>query len=313
MTCKCKKARKAAELAAEEVLEHGSSALNDVLNYVAPRAKQAGEQAKAAGQHAIEIVVPVIEDARGRVVPAFEDARHRVTPLVTEMVDKVSPTVHHAYDVVSDRVQQDVYPKLQELWEQANENPTVVEASRRGRSAVAALRGDLALPEPVLALPEPTRRRGVVGTILTVLGIAALLGAIAVAVRAVLGSDDDGWSPAEPMRPGDAEATWGANPFAEPDVDTAATTSVDEAEQVMEAEGGPADEPAEEPAARAEQEYGEGAYIGTEPPEGFAIKGNERSMKYHVPEAAGYDRTNADVWFNSEEAAQAAGFTRASR
>ena len=68
-----------------------------------------------------------------------------------------------------------------------------------------------------------------------------------------------------------------------------------------------------ESAQRAEQGYGEGAYVGSEPPEGFIIKGNERSMKYHTPEAAGYDRTNADVWFNSEEAALAAGFIRALR
>jgi hypothetical protein len=58
---------------------------------------------------------------------------------------------------------------------------------------------------------------------------------------------------------------------------------------------------------------GEGVYVGDEPPEGFAIKGNERSMKYHVPESAGYGRTVAEVWFNSEEAAQQAGFVRAQR
>ena len=44
-----------------------------------------------------------------------------------------------------------------------------------------------------------------------------------------------------------------------------------------------------------------------------SIKGNERSMKYHVPESAGYGRTIAEVWFNSEEAAQQAGFIRAQR
>jgi hypothetical protein len=58
---------------------------------------------------------------------------------------------------------------------------------------------------------------------------------------------------------------------------------------------------------------GEGVYVGSEPPEGFTIKGNERSMKYHVPESAGYNRTVAEVWFNSEEAAQQAGFVRAQR
>jgi hypothetical protein len=58
---------------------------------------------------------------------------------------------------------------------------------------------------------------------------------------------------------------------------------------------------------------GEGVYVGSEPPEGFIIKGNQRSMKYHVPESAGYGRTVAEVWFNSEEAAQQAGFVRAQR
>ena len=53
--------------------------------------------------------------------------------------------------------------------------------------------------------------------------------------------------------------------------------------------------------------------MGNEPPEGYVIKGNARSMKYHVPEAAGYARTTAEVWFNSEEAAQRAGFIRAQR
>jgi len=57
----------------------------------------------------------------------------------------------------------------------------------------------------------------------------------------------------------------------------------------------------------------EGIYMGLEPPEGYSIKGNERSRKYHVPESAGYGRTTADIWFNSEEAAERAGFVRAQR
>ena len=59
--------------------------------------------------------------------------------------------------------------------------------------------------------------------------------------------------------------------------------------------------------------YGEGSYVGATPPEGFNIKGNERSKKYHLAGSGGYERTIAEVWFNSEEAAQAAGFTKAQR
>ena len=65
--------------------------------------------------------------------------------------------------------------------------------------------------------------------------------------------------------------------------------------------------------AQPERYQGEGVYVGHEPPEGFTIKGNERSMKYHVPESGGYGRTVAEVWFNSEEAAKQAGFVRAQR
>ncbi|MGC1207283.1 MAG: 50S ribosomal protein L17 [Ornithinimicrobium sp.] len=43
-------------------------------------------------------------------------------------------------------------------------------------------------------------------------------------------------------------------------------------------------------------------------PEGFAVKGNENSMKYHVEGSQWFDQTEAEVWFRSAEAAQAAGF-----
>ena len=65
--------------------------------------------------------------------------------------------------------------------------------------------------------------------------------------------------------------------------------------------------------ASDEAKYGEGSYVGDEPPEGYVIKGNDRSMKYHLPGSAAYERTIAEVWFASEEAAEAAGFVRAQR
>ena len=311
MTCRCKKACSAVETAAEEALEQGSNAFTDAVNYITPRAKQAGQHtydyAKDAAQRVSEGVSPFIQDARDRIVP-----------LVSEAAERMQPTLEHAYETAKERVEHDVYPVFQDLWTDANENPTVQEASRRVRSAVAALRGDLLLPEPK---PVPVKREGgLLGKILTVLGIAAVVGVVVIVIRAVLGSDDDGWSPAEPMRPGheDEEAAWGDSPFdSDSDVDTSAQESIDEAEEAMVSEGGPLNPEdqsgAGESAQRAEQGYGEGAYVGSEPPDGFNIKGNERSMKYHTPEAAGYDRTNADVWFNSEEAAQAAGFIRALR
>lgn len=57
--------------------------------------------------------------------------------------------------------------------------------------------------------------------------------------------------------------------------------------------------------------FGEGSYRGQEPPAGYDIKGNEGSKKYHTPESPWYGRTIAEVWFNSAEAAEAAGFVSA--
>jgi large subunit ribosomal protein L4 len=43
-------------------------------------------------------------------------------------------------------------------------------------------------------------------------------------------------------------------------------------------------------------------------PEGFPVKGNADSNLYHVPGSSFYARTEAEVWFASAEAAEAAGF-----
>jgi len=50
---------------------------------------------------------------------------------------------------------------------------------------------------------------------------------------------------------------------------------------------------------------------GGSAPEGYTIKGNADSMKYHEPDGQWYDQTVAEVWFDSTEAAEAAGFTKA--
>ena len=46
-------------------------------------------------------------------------------------------------------------------------------------------------------------------------------------------------------------------------------------------------------------------------PEGFEIKGNQGSMKFHTPDSPWYGRTKAEVWFATPEAAKAAGFVNA--
>ncbi|WP_427888795.1 50S ribosomal protein L17 [Kribbella sp. GL6] len=46
-------------------------------------------------------------------------------------------------------------------------------------------------------------------------------------------------------------------------------------------------------------------------PEGYTVKGNEDSMKYHTTESPWYDKTVAEVWFKTAEDAEAAGFAKA--
>ncbi|MEM9747919.1 MAG: 50S ribosomal protein L22 [Actinomycetota bacterium] len=46
----------------------------------------------------------------------------------------------------------------------------------------------------------------------------------------------------------------------------------------------------------------------SEAPEGFPIKGNAQSMLYHTPDSRYYKATKAEVWFDTVESAEAAGF-----
>jgi len=71
----------------------------------------------------------------------------------------------------------------------------------------------------------------------------------------------------------------------------------------------PEPEPAAEGPAVDERPYGPSSYRGDNPPEGFTIKGNADSMKFHTPESPYYARTVAEVWFDSVAAAEAAGFS----
>jgi large subunit ribosomal protein L4 len=57
--------------------------------------------------------------------------------------------------------------------------------------------------------------------------------------------------------------------------------------------------------------YGAGSHAALEDgaePEGFPVKGNESSKLYHLPGTSFYNRTEAEVWFASAEAAEKAGF-----
>lgn len=50
---------------------------------------------------------------------------------------------------------------------------------------------------------------------------------------------------------------------------------------------------------------------GSSPDEAYTIKGNLNSMKYHEPDGQWFEQTVAEVWFQTAEAAESAGFTKA--
>ncbi|WP_340537047.1 50S ribosomal protein L4, sunset domain variant [Nocardioides sp. GXZ039] len=66
-------------------------------------------------------------------------------------------------------------------------------------------------------------------------------------------------------------------------------------------------------AAVADADIEGGAQPGPdgEAPEGYDIKGNKDSMKYHAPGGQWYDATVAEVWFKTPADAEAAGFVEA--
>jgi len=66
--------------------------------------------------------------------------------------------------------------------------------------------------------------------------------------------------------------------------------------------------------ATATQPYGPGSKAPLKSgnaPKGHAIKGNADSGLYHTEDSPWYEQTVAEVWFDTEESAQAAGFTKA--
>ncbi len=94
------------------------------------------------------------------------------------------------------------------------------------------------------------------------------------------------------------------------DTDESGSEAAEAAEEAADA----TNEAVEESGSTEDAPYGEGSHAPladtAEAPSGFDIKGNEDSKLYHVPGSSHYDRTNAEVWFASEEAAEAAGFSK---
>ena len=90
---------------------------------------------------------------------------------------------------------------------------------------------------------------------------------------------------------------------------------VQDAPKLVKAEKPAEPKPADEKPVAAQDEiegpFGPDSAEATEDgaaPQGFTVKGNTDSMKYHTTESQWYDQTVAEVWFRTAEAAEAAGF-----
>ncbi len=66
--------------------------------------------------------------------------------------------------------------------------------------------------------------------------------------------------------------------------------------------------------AEGDNPYGDGSHVALDDdsmPEGFPVKGNADSGKFHQPDGRWYENTVAEVWFADAAAAEAAGFIEA--
>ena len=301
---KSRELKKAAAETACAAAEYSSTALKDGLDKAQELLAEAQKQAG-----------PILRDAKVRTADFASRRLDDLEPHIKDALEKVSPAVDAARDKVTD----DLLPKLQGALHQAAEHPAVAEATKRGSAAVQALKGEL----------EPVRKKSKFKKVAKFLAIGAIVAGAVAAVRHFLAPKDDGWTAHEPSKAyvNNNDTFTNAAKFAS-DINNPSEHEVVVSEEELEvqddmtAEGGPApdvtfvteqDVEHEEADAKPAESYGEGSYVGSEPPADFTIKGNERSKKYHVPGTGGYERTIAEVWFNSEDAAQAAGFTKAQR
>jgi hypothetical protein len=344
VSCTKKSKRKAAESTAASAKEQTAHALAEATSYLqaaqekaVPLAGQAADISKKAIADAQVKLQPAlagaVEVTQQKVVPAvkqaYETFQRDVLPELEERAREVagSPAVEEA----TRRGQAALSALKGQTAEATVKAADAVIASDAPQLSKKAAKKAKKSASKELAKSSPKKSHKVLKTffILGALGVAGV-----IAARKFLSSSDDGWTarepsesyswtpkaPAEPKPEAPAEtpeAPAEETPTApEPAADAAPEASVEETptedisgHETMTEEGAPAPEDTETTA----ESPADDSYVGDEPPEGYVIKGNDRSKKFHVPGSAGYERTIADVWFTTEAAAEAAGFTKAQR
>ncbi len=320
-----------------EVGPAASGRLHDAADVLRPWAEAAGHGLGAAA----EGLTALTHETVAKGAPLAQQAFEQGAPRVRQAVDTATPYLQRATDKVTSTAQQAA--------DKVSGSARVQGALAAAAPALNSIREhtsitELSATEPVIAKPPKKRGRGlaVVGVLAGVAAAAYLIG------RRLLGDRGSQWQTARPSAPYVPAPKTGAErsgPGAEPvdhesPLDQSAdnvsdTTDVDSPVPSAAYASATADESSPADAASAGEDApvstsednsagvgpsahpgiwsDRGAYVGTEPPPSFTIKANERSMKYHLPESSGYTRTLSEIWFDSEEKAQAAGFVRAQR
>ena len=303
-----------------------------------PLAKQAqdklqplAKQGSALAHDAYDAAAPVVSDALDKVGPVVDSAREKVQK-------DLLPRLHDALDSAADTpLAKEVTAKGKKA--KKKNAKAIKKAKKQADSRIEdgkkAIRGSVddasksARKAVEKATGKQAQKKSRATKTLTGIALVSAIAAIAYVAFKKFFTDpaqSDPWKAYEPASPF-AKPEPAANPAEETSdfPEEPATESLDQSDPVdepavtdavspTEGESGEVTEeiPAVDGGAQKES-AGAGSYVGEDPPEGFTIKGNERSMKYHTPTSGGYDRTIAEVWFSSEEAAEKAGFTKAQR
>ncbi len=250
---------------------------------------------------------PLLDQGAKKIAPFTDAAREGGAKAANQAREALTPVVDAARDKYFE-----LLPRLGEALDAASDNPKAKDAQFRVLAARAALRGELELPKKTRKKIEKLQKQQIKklqkankpaksgAPKALFLLLVPVLGVIGYVVwKKFLSSDDAEWQTYEPA--GTTVKSSSSQTFGEP-VNVPETSSAPAAAET-------ADVAASDDSAK----YGAGSYVGSEPPAGYTIKGNDRSKKYHTPETGGYERTIADVWFVDEASAEAAGFSKAQR
>lgn len=318
----------AAQDLGKDALAQAGVYLQQAQEYLTPLAKDAKKKGAKFAADAVDAVQPKLDEALNRVSPAIDEAYARLAPAVDTARDKVQnnfiPAVSELLHNAADDLAKVEIPALVEPVKKKSGWKTfgkVVLAGGLLVGVVIALRKFFAPSDSGWYAHEPSKPYVPTSTQNLVDDLAKESSATADAAsewideagdKAAAAKDklaDAAAKAGEKLEDAKADASDAASDAKEALKKGAATVKEKVADAAADAK-----KAAEDDAAPfVDSPYGEGSFVGTEPPEGFRIKGNERSMKFHVPGNGGYERTIADVWFADEAAAQAAGFTKAQR